>query len=247
MSGLARVFQKRIGGEYVAGLWSNALVKSLAWRGVDKQGRAPFNQYTSPSWSWASYDGVTVSLNGAEQRWNNVAVAEAWHIELRNKSNPYGEVKTAWIRIFGPCTQLTPRNTHSKVIWKEDSREWRDEALPRNRCQVYTPYSTLYSEGGRGSILSPDHHQKSISEVLQYRDPHVVILRRIDIKNDMEIIALTEEGAMYRNVLWGLVIKQSTNTDNAGKWERIGWMLIHGDESRKIMDAEENWTALTLI
>jgi hypothetical protein len=58
LSGIAKVFQERIGDEYIAGMWRRTLVSNMLWyfmeeeeeKVTDPEGRL----WKAPSWSWAS-------------------------------------------------------------------------------------------------------------------------------------------------------------------------------------------------
>lgn len=53
MSGLARLVQKRTNAEYVAGLWSDSMMKGLAWMPNSRRGYPiSRDEYIAPSWSW---------------------------------------------------------------------------------------------------------------------------------------------------------------------------------------------------
>jgi Heterokaryon incompatibility protein (HET) len=111
ISGLARLFESRIEASYVAGLWSDALVEGLAWRGLRPLGwETPGAQtYNAPSWSWASYHGCTFAATLGQTTWKEIASVLDYHIELKTQ-NPYGEVKSGWIRIEAPLVPLSPED-----------------------------------------------------------------------------------------------------------------------------------------
>jgi hypothetical protein len=58
LSGIAKVFQARIGDEYVAGMWRRTLVSNLLWYFMEEEKeRVPDPEgwpWKAPSWSWAS-------------------------------------------------------------------------------------------------------------------------------------------------------------------------------------------------
>ncbi|KAG4436101.1 hypothetical protein IFR05_008421 [Cadophora sp. M221] len=59
ISGLATMFHRLHGGEYLAGIWKHELPSGLLWRRSFRQ-YAPLvlsQSYRAPSWSWASLDG----------------------------------------------------------------------------------------------------------------------------------------------------------------------------------------------
>lgn len=239
MSGLARFFQKRIGGEYVAGLWSNALVEGLVWWTEYTGARIPFECYTGPSWSWAAYNGTTLSLTATGQCCENVAVVKAWHVELINQSNLYGAVKEAWLQVHGPLVRVAASSVQASEKEEEKCRKRQRSALPQAWCRV----CTSYSESRKGSVLWMDYPQRSMGEVLKQQDPHVLILGRIRADRGMN----SNWGVISSNqgLVWGLVI--STNDRNPGNWRRIGWMYLPGEEGRKIIDVEDNWKTVTLV
>ncbi|KAI8648417.1 HET domain-containing protein [Fusarium sp. Ph1] len=100
MSGLASVFAKRLDDEYVAGLWRSHLIEGLLWQGLRCR-RVP--EYRSPSWSWASMDGIPGL--GVEQDYDTLAKVLDVKVNLKG-ANPYGEVTDARIRIRAPMERL---------------------------------------------------------------------------------------------------------------------------------------------
>lgn len=66
IAGVAKAYQGRFGGHYLAGLWSNELPYSLVWyvKGSKTSRIKPFQYvarvkpYRAPSWSWCSVDGL---------------------------------------------------------------------------------------------------------------------------------------------------------------------------------------------
>jgi hypothetical protein len=101
ISGIAKVIAERRGGEeYLAGLWRCSLIANLFWEGL---GVHRVSEYRAPSWSWASVDGViVVHMN---PKWEPLAEIINCKVELKGK-NPYGEVKSGWIRLRAPLVPL---------------------------------------------------------------------------------------------------------------------------------------------
>jgi hypothetical protein len=59
LSGIAKVFQERIGDEYVAGMWRRTLLSNLLWYFMEEEEEKRVadpeeRPWTAPSWSWAS-------------------------------------------------------------------------------------------------------------------------------------------------------------------------------------------------
>ncbi|KAK4097629.1 HET-domain-containing protein [Parathielavia hyrcaniae] len=108
ISGMARMCAARIGAEYVAGLWSNALIEGLGWMGLGTQEGVHNNvptlprHYIAPSWSWASYTGIAaIELTGPD-----VSTVLDYHTSPAG-SDPFGRLTDGWVRIRGPLIPLS--------------------------------------------------------------------------------------------------------------------------------------------
>lgn len=100
MGELAKLFQGRLGNpEYVAGLWSTALIQGLAWQGLLVKANELFYRFTGPSWSWASYEGTAAYGSSKTRDWEDIAKVRAWFTDAKEATNPFGEVKSAWIQL----------------------------------------------------------------------------------------------------------------------------------------------------
>ncbi|EXL77394.1 hypothetical protein FOPG_08161 [Fusarium oxysporum f. sp. conglutinans race 2 54008] len=55
MAGIAEMFKKNTGDEYLAGLWRSRIVEGLNWVVLDPTSR-PQNSCRVPPWSWAAVD-----------------------------------------------------------------------------------------------------------------------------------------------------------------------------------------------
>ena len=120
ISGLAALFQKRLNEEtgsveYVAGLWSNALMEGLEWQSLrskaekdifpDQKPLPSEEGYIAPTWSPASYLGV--SAHGATMPgWVDIAQITGYHTTPKTMDNPLGELIDGWISIRGPMIKL---------------------------------------------------------------------------------------------------------------------------------------------
>ncbi|KAM0260333.1 hypothetical protein ACHAPA_010309 [Fusarium lateritium] len=128
ISGLAALFQEKINAEesekkadkpgdvqYVAGLWSNALVEGLEWTNLhsrekdtilpDKLPLPGEKGYIAPTWSPASFNGRSAHGN-TSSGWADLAVATGFNITPKNTQNPFGEVVNGWISLRGPMIKL---------------------------------------------------------------------------------------------------------------------------------------------
>ncbi|OGM46136.1 hypothetical protein ABOM_004891 [Aspergillus bombycis] len=100
ISGIAREYGKVLGSAYVAGLWGNSLVEGLTWQPLGRC-RA-VHEYRAPSWSWASVDGMVDELY---REIRPIASVLDLNVDV-DGDNPYGRVKSGWIRIEAPLFPL---------------------------------------------------------------------------------------------------------------------------------------------
>jgi hypothetical protein len=56
LSGVAKIFEERYGGQYLFGIWREHLPQALLWEAEAPQGTRPL-PLQAPTWSWASVDG----------------------------------------------------------------------------------------------------------------------------------------------------------------------------------------------
>ena len=104
ISGVAKRMKALADDEYLAGLWKSTLASGLLWmvnHGKQANGLPSTRaaQYRAPFWSWAALDGQIVpgrpSVEGIL-----VSVEEA-RIDLQSTGNPFGQIKSGWIRLRG--------------------------------------------------------------------------------------------------------------------------------------------------
>ncbi|KAF2441905.1 HET-domain-containing protein [Karstenula rhodostoma CBS 690.94] len=102
ISGIAREFAFFSGDQYICGLWKFDLTIGLAW--FPLEARHPVSgTKTGPSWSWASYGGAATWWSHKRKKWypnQDFEILDEF-IELVSPSNPFGEVKTAELRVRG--------------------------------------------------------------------------------------------------------------------------------------------------
>lgn len=232
ISGLARLFHKRFGGQYVAGLWSKAMMAGLAWQGLGERAPVSRDQYIGPSWSWASYAGI--GAMGPNPGWVDVADILDWHVDLKHEANPFGEVENAWVRIRGPAIQLRhstlESNEHEERLERADIRP-----LPR----VCTPYS----ESENGTIMKTDY--ADVTATSEWKEWRIEVLLLGGYPENRESHSADDDADKAIESFYGLVIK-SVGDEELGKMQRIGWMFLDGKEGSKIRDDEKNWKTVTM-
>ena len=111
IAGIAKEFQERTGGRYVAGLWEKELVFQLGWC-VSHQGKpkcakqstvvVPLRQNGDgviPSWSWASTTGQISFRNPRNLQEDTVLRVVNCDVKPLQEENIFGKVKTARLEV----------------------------------------------------------------------------------------------------------------------------------------------------
>ncbi|KAG6361791.1 hypothetical protein INS49_010020 [Diaporthe citri] len=235
ISGLARLFHKRFGGQYVAGIWSKAMMEGLAWQGLGERAPASQDEYIGPSWSWASYAGI--GAMGPNPGWVDIADILDWHVDLKHEANPFGEVEDAWVRIRGPAIQLRHSTLESN---EHEARLGRAEIRPLPR--VCTPYS----ESENGTIMKTDHADVTGTSEWKEWPIEVLLLGGYKGERGQESDSADGDADKAMSSLYGLVIR-SAGDEQTGKMQRTGWMFLDGKEGSKIREDEKNWKTVTLV
>jgi hypothetical protein len=160
ISGLARMFQAEIGGDYVAGFWKKDLESQLLWEAnpPDERPLPPI----APSWSWASLRGaVTFNRQRGSKRWHpfdiNIKIEQVDIIPC-SPSNPFGEVSYGSLRIN--CRYLVAGTLHYLEPAEPRDRTGYSFRIGRRNCPVYPTFDTrsafdMFEKGGVNIYLLP--------------------------------------------------------------------------------------------
>jgi hypothetical protein len=108
LSGIAKVFQSRGLGNYVAGHWAKSLPFCLTWSTNGQKIEEQSSSFVAPSWSWASVrGGIAVTfpikrevLDGVEGRLHSRTQLIDMHCELAS-SDPTGAIRSAYLVVTG--------------------------------------------------------------------------------------------------------------------------------------------------
>ncbi|KAG5744700.1 hypothetical protein H9Q70_012598 [Fusarium xylarioides] len=247
LSGIASLLGGLLKDEYVAGLWSSMVVQGLAWQGLwrPKPEPKPVNEYIGPSWSWVSLQGIA-SLNETPE-WRSIATVEDWQIELTNPDDHYGQVKSAWVRVRGPLTQLT-----QSTIPRGDHNERRKRAGIRPSPR----FCTKYSGEGDGILVRLDNKDPNASDQWQDMDIKVLLLsgyRKASTVFPREVEGQEGEAKKDDNdgvleIDWGFgLVLTSTKVNGTMYMKRIGWMYLDRNQVEKLRGTKEDWDTITII
>lgn len=235
MSGLARLVQKRTNADYVAGLWSNSMIEGMTWWASGRLAPVSRDEYTGPSWSWASYDGIAY-----RSTYRPPAICEVldWHVDLKYAENPFGGVTSAWVRIRGPVAPL-------RLSKRED-----DEHVAQLHRAGFTPQpkvSTPYSEDEKDHIiLALDY--KDILDSGEWRswDLQVLLLHSYGDPFRKAMEQGDSDASETTQITFGLAVR-SEGAEQTRKMQRVGAVFMNGQEASRIRGDETNWRTIILV
>ncbi|KAK0703454.1 heterokaryon incompatibility protein-domain-containing protein [Lasiosphaeria miniovina] len=130
LSGLAQAVTRKIGGEYMAGLWKSGLLEGLMWyRAQPGSVLAVTPEYVAPSWSWASVAGSIkfpmYSWYSKRARWKaEMSDFESLaqyisHMTEQKDLDPYGQLRGGHLTVKVPLlavTSLRPCQANAPLI-----------------------------------------------------------------------------------------------------------------------------------
>lgn len=178
ISGIAKIFGDLIrNDEYVAGLWKRDIVRGLSWhvRGAKLipsktiQGfSVPVDRF--PSWTWASvgYD-VVVNDHARQDGLRSFSVIENVQVDLVDRANPFGAVRSGSITITGPIFQL------SRLY----NKQWRCKETPMSALERYV--SNIVEEESIGEVEERFSSSNGRFAALQMLQHFPSIDRRLDL------------------------------------------------------------------
>lgn len=216
------------------------MLEGLIWQGL--KGRTPYAEYTGPTWSWASYDGIAgvASFQG----WADVAEVRGWHAEPKDKSSPLGEVEPgAWVKLHGPMTEL--KLSAEKETEYEIRLRRADLAPPPRFC-------TIYSEEDTGTLVTLDYYEGRTAEDLQDWDLQVIILagRKIEeserAKEEVNDTDDKDRSTRPLDTFHGLVIRRF-HQGGVERLERLGCMWFDRTEGYAILEDKQNWRTISIV
>lgn len=246
MSGLTAMFRDRLQAKYIAGLWDKALIEGLAWQGLGRESSqaATPGEYIGPSWSWASYAGTAAT--GLRAGWESVAEILDWHVELKTEANPYGEVRSAWLRIRGPIVPLFSVG--------ENPHKQKDHEIERQRAGLppHPLMRTAYSSDTQCHIVKLDHDDLASSGEWESMDLQVLLLggykrsHGADEQLDEEP-GREEETDDLAEPHYGLVVAKADTDQSRDEMKRFGWVFLPTKEAERIRREETNWRTVVLV
>ncbi|KEY64556.1 hypothetical protein S7711_03622 [Stachybotrys chartarum IBT 7711] len=141
LSGLAKIFESKLTGRYVGGLWERYLPFGLLWRRHNEWLTFPEAGYRAPSWSWAALDGHIGMISQAEVDTGvGPKVVYIRDIEATvspSTLDPRGQLQGGSVILTGPLKMADPRDFEDTMRteeelereitvtgWKSPTKEW---------------------------------------------------------------------------------------------------------------------------
>jgi hypothetical protein len=141
LSGMAREVGHLLKSTYAAGLWRCHLPYSLLW--TTESGGYRSTDYLAPSWSWVSVEGPISFPDGMREVFKvlnirgECATLLDLGIDLMTPTDPFGQVKSGWIRIRGMV---------GVASWKWTGSEYNSTENTPILLTNYIPPFQAYSE-----------------------------------------------------------------------------------------------------
>lgn len=219
MSGWAKRLQKEIDAEYIAGLWSNDMMRGMAWWACVSREQQP-EEYTGPSWSWTSYSGILWE-NAFSEEFSQVV---SWHVELKERANPFGEIRNAHIQLHGPVITIKQSSLKKYFTeYKSDKEMASNPGGPIFETELVEWYKLHF-----------DYEGYAKSEEWRNWDLRAILLGRFEGKENY--------------VVHGLVFKGFGCAGSSGKMERVGWIQSRFTDSRdRQLLAGLSWETVTFM
>ncbi|RGP64028.1 putative l-serine dehydratase 2 [Fusarium longipes] len=239
ISAIVAIVQKKIGSEYIAGLWAGNMELDLLWRRTEStRAQAASSCYIAPSFSWASITGEIDYLCFRNGKWPYEKFTKV--IEVTSETGPgapLGRVTSSKLVVQGPIA--------AGYVERQGSHGWFVVRLGNTRfsfCPDTTLSTTMaddevsvcrrcheYSKEEVGNLLQKS---KSGSEGIKIRC-WVLRLGAYRVGNGGE-----------KEHQW-LVLGKSNS--QAGYFERVGWGSVRNYEEEQRVFSQETTATITLV
>lgn len=158
ISGIAQHLHQAVGGDYLAGLWSNDFLRGLLWLPDGGSFTKHVSTYRAPSWSWAVTKAPLIFLTDELPSSPSQLELLEYGVTPSDPTNPFGQIRSAHLTVKGltkplvRSTQVVNSNRLPNIIGTVyyDNPEGDDEAGS-------TPIGSLFfveEEDSPGFILS---------------------------------------------------------------------------------------------
>ena len=199
LSGVATIFSKIIGSEYLAGLWRSHLPGCLMWAAEFPQSRKSLRSIT-PTWSWVSMDTSYPLLSPPPMETHHSLTIIKTMCQPEGK-NPFGQVNEWFIDIRAPF--IVP----DKIKFIKDSSDF---------CRVYVDCGGIQFHLIKDEIDYDDEEQNMVQLHPTYLKPDGTLALMLLLVGNTPPTKLRWNGKRF----YALVLKDSAHKD--GCFERFG-------------------------
>ena len=151
LSNIAAAFHTTYPDTYVAGFWRKSLLESLMWQAIGST--TGVSGFRAPTWSWACMDGpfgIFVPGVGFDKgTWRAIGRIESCDIELEDPQSPFGQVRSASLKMSAPLVRLVPAEPPT------------NEPFPQKQKGVKIKVETSDSNGSYAFFDTPQHAERA--------------------------------------------------------------------------------------
>ena len=174
IAGLARRFAQQTGGEYIAGMWKETLLRDLCWETIDRgsKRRTSIGVGSFPSWSWLIFDDPIYMPPNTDITY----FAKLSHIDVVYATGDhYGNIASGKLTLdVREVSSCTPRSTlpqkifglqTSSRLWLKNPEEWTESDTVYTVPIFGTEISGVRPSGVRSLLLmrnvyKPGHYSR---------------------------------------------------------------------------------------
>jgi len=174
MSGLTRIFQQKLGDEYVAGLWRTDAARALNWHVPFHKAEAHASQvveFIAPSWSWASVR-QTIVTDMLEHSDSELEIKKM--VATRSTQDDFGKISNAELSVSGRFHRAT-------LVRSEDCLFLKNKSNLQSHGQPWTMdiHGAYYPDHGTEMfmMIEEEEEEEGSSEPLPEPDPRSNVLR----------------------------------------------------------------------
>lgn len=161
-SGISGRIHPVIGGIYLAGLWTKDLAAGLLWQ-KEMRTCKHVETYRAPSWSWAVTDESVLFYKKDALPQSSVYIKLIdYRVDLKDETNPYGEITSASITVRGLTLPLIRSGQHFQgygqqyghgSLFYDDDPRYADESLNMSKQRLSTAALLFTMEDNSSAYL----------------------------------------------------------------------------------------------
>ncbi|KAH7174602.1 heterokaryon incompatibility protein-domain-containing protein [Fusarium flagelliforme] len=254
ISAIAAIVQKKIGSDYIAGLWADNIELDLLWRRPASTAvQSASSCYIAPSFSWASITGEIDYLCFRNGKWPYEKAANVLEVTSETGPDaPLGRVMKSKLVVQGPIA--------TGYVERQGPHGWFVVRLGSTRLFFFpdtvlsTTDTTIANGGSEVSVCrrSHEHGREELRQTLQRLDPKGKSKSEYDGTTRircwvLRLGAYSIGKRRQKDHEWLVLGRSATQTEEPECFERVGWgsMKNHNEEERVF--AQESTSIITIV